>query len=127
MGHVATANVRGTKRAMGFIVVLAMSAALAVLGLGKIAGEGLKASCTSNATAVETAVAAFHAENPDVAPTAKLLTSHTDGGPFLTSWPKDGGTRYAISVTPSGMVMVSVPSTARGVSYDSAHACSAVS
>jgi hypothetical protein len=127
MGHVAMANVKATKRAVGFIVVIGMSAALAVLGLGGMTGKGLKTACDGDATAVETAVVAFHVENPDLAPTPKLLTSHTDGGPFLTSWPKNGGTFYAISVTPAGVVMVSVPSTARAVSYDSANGCSAVS
>ena len=127
MGHVALANVKATKRAAGFVVVIALSAALVVLGLGAMTGKGLQAACTSDVTAVETAVAAFHVENPDVAPTPKLLTGHTDGGPFLTSWPESGGTRYAISVTPAGAVMVSVPSTAKAVSHESATDCRAVS
>jgi len=120
-------NVKGTKRAAGFIVVIAASATFAVLGLGGMASKGFKTACNSDAAAVETAVAAFHAENPDLAPTPKLLTSHLDGGPYLTSWPNKGGTHYAISITSAGVVTVSVPSTARAVSYDPANTCSAVS
>lgn len=127
MGNLAGANVKGTKRAAGFIVVIAISVALAVLGFGGMTGKGLVTACNSDATAVEAALAAFHAENPDVTPTPKLLTSHRDGGPFLSSWPENGGPHYAISLTPAGSVMVSVPSTARAVSYDSAIGCSAVS
>ena len=54
MGHVAMANVKATKRAAGFVVVIALSAALVVLGLGAMTGKGLQAACTSDVTAVET-------------------------------------------------------------------------
>ena len=123
----AIANVRGSKRAAAFIGVIAMSAALALFGLGGMAGKSFVSTCNVDAQTIKTAVAAFQAENPDVTVTSKLLTGNTDGGPYLGYWPKNGGTHYAISVTPAGAVMVSAPPTARAVSYPGPKTCDAAS
>jgi hypothetical protein len=127
MGHGAKVNVKGSKRVAGFIGVLGMSAAMVVLGVGGMEGKGLKTACNADAAAVDNAVVAFHAENPGITPTPRLLTSHSDGGPFLTSWPNNGGTIFSVSVNAAGKVMVSAPSTARAVPYNPANGCSAVS
>jgi hypothetical protein len=127
MGSSAVANVKGSKRAAAFIGVIAMSAAAVTFGLGSMTSKSLVSACNTDAQTVETAVAAFHMENPNVAVTSELLTAHTDGGPYLASWPKNGGKHYAIAVTPSGAVMVSAPSTARPVSYDAAKICDGAS
>jgi hypothetical protein len=127
MGSSAVANVKGSKRAAAFIGVIAMSAAAVAFGLSAMTSKSFVSTCNTDAQTVETAVAAFQTENPNVAVTSKLLTGHTDGGPYLASWPKSGGTHYAIAITPSGAVMVSAPSTARPVSYDAAKICDGAS
>jgi len=120
------AKVSGSKRAAALIGVIAMSAALALFGLGGMAGKSSVSTCNTDALTVETAVAAFHAENPGVKVTSQLLTGNTDGGPYLASWPTSG-TRYAISVTPAGAVMVAAPPTARKISYAGSKTCDAAS
>jgi hypothetical protein len=127
MGSSAVANVKGSKRAAAFIGVIAMSAAVLAFGLTAMTSKGFVSTCNTDAQTVETAVAAFQTENPNVAVTSKSLTGHTDGGPYLASWPKTGGTHFAIAVTPSGAVMVSAPSTARPVPYNAAKICGGAS
>ena len=127
MGSNAVANVKGSKRAAAFIGVIAMSAAVVAFGLSAMTSKGSVSACNTDAQTVETAVAAFQTENPNVAVTSKSLTGHTDGGPYLSSWPKKGGTHYAMAVTPSGAVMVSAPSTARPVPYNAAKICGGAS
>ena len=124
MGTNAVANVKGSKRAAAFIGVVAMSAAVVGFGLSAMTSKGFVSTCNTDAQTIETAVAAFQAENPNVAVTSKMLTADADGGPYLASWPKNGGTHYAISVAPNGVVMVSAPSTARAVPYNAAKICS---
>jgi len=123
MGSSAVANVKGSKRAAAFIGVIALSAAVLAFGLSAMTSKSFVATCNTDARTVETAVAAFQTENPNVVVTTKSLTGHTDGGPFLASWPKNGGAHYAIVVAPSGAVMVSAPSTARPIPYDAAKIC----
>jgi hypothetical protein len=127
MGNGTVANVKGSKRAAAFIGVIAMSAAIVLYGLGAMSSKASVSTCNTDAQTVETAVVAFRTENPGVTVTPKLLTSHTDGGPFLASWPKRGAPHYVISVTPNGAVMVSAPSTARAVPYDIAKTCGGAS
>jgi len=127
MGSSAVANVKGSKRAAAFIGVIAMSAAVVAFGLSAMTSKGFVSTCNTDAQTVETAVAAFQTEHPNVAVTSELLTGHTDGGPYLASWPKNGGTHYAMAVTPSGALMVSVPSTARPVPYKITKICDGAS
>jgi uncharacterized protein (DUF58 family) len=127
MGSNAVANVKGSKRAAAFIGVFAMSAAVVAFGLSAMTSKSFVSTCNTDAQTIETAVAAFQAENPNVVVTSNLLTGHTDGGPYLASWPKNGATHYAISVTPNGAVMVSAPATARAVHYNAAKTCSGAS
>jgi hypothetical protein len=127
MGSNAVANVKGSKRAAAFIGVVAMSAAVVAFGLSAMTSKGFVSTCNTDAQTIETAVAAFQTENPNVAVTSESLTGHTDGGPYLASWPKNGGAHYAIAVTRSGAVMVSAPSTARPVPYNAAKICDGAS
>jgi hypothetical protein len=121
------AHVNGTKRAAAFIVMIAMSAAVVTLGLSAMTSKSLVSTCTTDVKTVETAVAAFQTENPHLAVTTKSLTGHTDGGPYLASWPKNGDGHFAVFVTRSGGVMVATPSTSRPVLYTAAKTCDGAS
>jgi hypothetical protein len=67
MGSSAVANVKGSKRAAAFIGVIAMSAAVLAFGLTAMTSKGFVSTCNTDAQTVETAVAAFQTENPNVA------------------------------------------------------------
>ena len=122
MGSSSFANGKGSKRAAAFIGTFALSTAVVIFGLSAMTDKSYVSTCNTDARTVETGVAAFQTENPDVTVTAQLLTGHKDGGPFLRSWPK-GGPHYAITVAPTGAVMVSAPATAKAVRYDAAKNC----
>jgi prepilin-type N-terminal cleavage/methylation domain-containing protein len=80
------------------IVVLGILAAVVVFALGSVTGKSAVAACQSDAKTVETAVAAFQANNPTLTPTAANLTSSaTAGGPYLRSWPTNP-THYFIGL-----------------------------
>src|ERR1700732_3135080 len=108
------------------IVVMGILAAVVVFALGGVTGQSAQAACNSDAKTVETAVAAFQANNPGVNPDGTSLTSTALGGPYLRTFPSNG-THYTISigaVAPNvGAVMVSAPSSATAVPYDSANPC----
>jgi general secretion pathway protein G len=72
------------------IVVLGILAAVVVFALGSVTGSSAKSACSADAKTVETAVAAFEANNPASTPTqANLTSSATNGGPYLRSWPSN--------------------------------------
>jgi prepilin-type N-terminal cleavage/methylation domain-containing protein len=108
------------------ILVVGVLAAMIVFFLGGITGKSAVAACNSDARAVETAVTAFRTNNPSLVPTARLLTSPSNGGPFLRSWP-DNGDHYAITLRTTGEVLVAVPSRGRAVPYDTKNPCGTVS
>jgi hypothetical protein len=118
----ADRNVSGTKRAMGLFGALALSAVVIMFAVGGATAKSAVAACNANAKAVETAVSMFQIEHSGMVPTPALLTSTADGGPILKSWPS-GGSRYTITLTRRGQVMVAVPAKATPVSYDAANPC----
>jgi general secretion pathway protein G len=91
------------------IVVLGILAAVVIFALGGITGKSAAASCSADGATVSTAYAAFNAQNPSVltgvpgtgtfggtAPTTYttatgqvLLSSTSDGGPYIQSWPNN--------------------------------------
>ncbi len=79
------------------IVVLGILAAVVVFALGGVTGQSAVAACKSDAKTVETAVAAFQADNPGVTVTSGLLTGTADSGPFLKSFPSNP-THYYIGI-----------------------------
>jgi hypothetical protein len=117
-------TVSGTKRAVGVFAAFALSAAVALFAFGGATGKSAVAACNANAKTVETAVSMFEIEHSGIIPTSALLTNHADGAPILKTWPS-GGTRYAITLSPAGAVMVSVPARATALSYDTANPCGA--
>jgi hypothetical protein len=122
MGNGGRQNVSGTKRAVGLLAVAALSAAVVLFAFGGATAKSAAAACNTNAKAVETAVSMFHIEHSGVIPTSALLTGHAHGGAILKSWP-NGGTSYSISLNRVGDVMVSVPTKATAVAYDTANPC----
>ena len=84
------------------IVVLGILAAVVVFALGGVTSSSAKSACTADAKTVETAVAAFQAENPSSTVSSTLLTaSSTNGGPFLRSWPTNSS-HYFIGLNMTG-------------------------
>ena len=103
------------------IVVLGILAAVVIFALGGITGKSQLAACQADGATLATAVAAFHAQNPGVTPTSKLLTATTavtkkTGGPYIQSWPNatsykytiaKSGTAGAVTLTVTGLTGVS--------------------
>src|SRR5580704_6841487 len=69
------------------IVVLGILAAVVVFALGGVTGSSAKSACTADAKTVETAIAAFEAQNPGTAPTQANLT--VGALATLKSWPSN--------------------------------------
>jgi general secretion pathway protein G len=76
------------------IVVLGILAAIVVFALGGVTGQSVKAACASDSKTVDTAVAAYQAQNP----TAGQITQAnlTGSGGTLQSWPAASGSAYSI-------------------------------
>jgi hypothetical protein len=118
----AARNVSGTKKAVGVLGVMVLSAAVALFALGGATRKSAVAACNTNAKAVEAAASMFQIQHSGVTPTAAQLTDHADGDQMLKSWP-NGGSTYAITLNGAGAVMISVPAKAPAVSYDTANPC----
>jgi hypothetical protein len=114
-------SARVIKRASAVALAIALAAVIFV-NLGGVAGKSAVAACTADAQTIEGAVTAFQTENPSMAPTRALLTGSSFGGPFLSSWPKNGS-HYSISMTSAGAVMVSTPARPTARPYDSSNPC----
>ena len=114
------------KKSISFVAVIGLTAAVVVFTHGEVGHQAAAAACNADAKAVETAVAAFEAENSGTTPTPTQLTKSTvNGRPILKSWPR-GGALYSVTLSSTGTVKVSVPATARAVSYDTANPCASV-
>jgi general secretion pathway protein G len=88
------------------IVVLGILAAVVIFALGGITGKSQLAACQADGATVSTAIAAFHAQNPNVTPSKALLTATTSttkktGGPYIQSWPNATSYVYTL-VTATG-------------------------
>ncbi len=124
------------------IVVLGILAAVVVFALGGVTGKSAVSACEADGTTIETAIAAFNANNPAVTVTPALLTGTTDGGPYIQSWPSNlphyayaisgNGTLY-VDPTPQGAVtttsLATEPTTLSSpwVQYQGVASCNGVS
>jgi len=81
------------------IVVLGILAAVVVFALGSVTGSSAKSACSADAKTVETAVAAFEAQNPGTTVTQAALTAAATATPpgTLKSWPSNP-THYWIAL-----------------------------
>ena len=99
------------------IVVLGILAAVVIFALGGITGKSQLAACQADGATVSTALAAFHAQNPNVTATTKLLiattTTKDTGGPYIQSWPN--ATSYIVrrSWLPRRLALAHVESDAK--------------
>lgn len=106
------------------IVVLGILAAVVVFALGGITGKSAISACEADGATIQTAMAAFSAQNPGVAPTQANLTGTTLGGPYIQSWPSNAP-HYAYSIV-GGVLDIAVPSTGAAVAYTGVSSCSSV-
>ena len=106
------------------IVVLGILAAVVVFALGSVTGSSAVSACNADAKTVQTAIAAYNANNGTPLGTGTAaqaaLTSTANGGPYLQSWPSNSGTNYHISIdsTTAGQVDVGI-GTATPTAYTS--------
>jgi prepilin-type N-terminal cleavage/methylation domain-containing protein len=102
------------------IVVLGILAAVVVFALGGVTGQSAVAACNSDAKTVQTAVAAYDAQEgappaatatPTGSGTAQVvtdtqLTGTGNGGPYLQTWPNNAANGYLIELGTGGVVNV---------------------
>jgi len=71
------------------IVVLGILAAVVVFSLGSVTSKSAIAACQADGATVDTAIAAYYANNGSYPATTGALTATTNGGPYLQSWPNN--------------------------------------
>lgn len=124
------------------IVVLGILAAVVVFSLGGVTGKSAIAACQADGTTIETAMAAFSANNPGVlitgGPTGNLVVAGSTGGPYIQSWPSNP-THYAFSIAPGTTnpfvqstlqitpTVGGVPGSGTTIPYTGVSSCSTVS
>jgi prepilin-type N-terminal cleavage/methylation domain-containing protein len=112
------------------IVVLGILAAVVVFALGSVTSKSVVSACNADAKTVQTAVAAYNANNGTPLGTGAAaqtaLTASANGGPYLQNWPSNG-THYAITIdgTVAGQVDVAVPASGTAAAYTSSSCASA--
>ena len=94
------------------IIVLGILAAVVVFSLGSVTGKSAVAACQADGATVNTAQAAFLAQNPGGSATqANLLAASSStliGGPYLQSWPSNPG-HYTFTTDSAGVLSVTGP------------------
>lgn len=95
------------------IVILGILAAIVVFALGGVTGKSSVAACETDASTVNTAVAALEASNPALGASttalaswsADIMTSNNvdgsytiTGGPFLQTWPSGNSGTYLVTI-----------------------------
>ncbi len=106
------------------IVVLGILAAVVIFALGGITGKSQLAACQADGATVSTALAAFHAQNPSVTATTKLLVATTTtkdtGGPYIQSWPNATSYSYELvaPTAPSTQPKLEVTPKTQVTGYD---------
>jgi prepilin-type N-terminal cleavage/methylation domain-containing protein len=99
------------------IVVLGILAAVVIFALSGVTGQSAQSACNADAKSVEVAVEAYHNLNSTGGwPAAGAVTPLVPT--YLRTAPSNGS-HYSISLGANGAVLVSAPTTATGVSYDS--------
>jgi len=81
------------------IVVLGVLAAVVIFALGGITGKSQLAACQADGATVSTAIAAFHAQDPGITATTKLLIATTGNGAgsaYVQSWPNASSYKFTL-------------------------------
>ena len=109
------------------IVVLGILAAVVVFALGGVTGQSAVAACKADGATINTALAAFDAQNPSssaaVDETTLTTTDTTLGGPYLQSWPSNTS-HYTYSMS-SGKIQLAIGSGS-ATTYTGPGMCSTV-
>jgi general secretion pathway protein G len=92
------------------IAVLGIIAAVVIFALSGTNASAAVAACNADAKTVQTAVAAFTAQNGSVPTQQSQLV-----GPYLRSWP--ASSYYTITLSSTGDVLVTAPASGSPVSY----------
>jgi general secretion pathway protein G len=69
------------------IVVLGILAAVVVFSLGSVTSKSAVSACQADGATINTAMAAYNANNGNYPTTQGALTGAANGGPYLQSWP----------------------------------------
>jgi prepilin-type N-terminal cleavage/methylation domain-containing protein len=96
------------------IVVLGILAAVVVFALGSVTGKSVVSACNADARTVQTAVAAWEAQNagtPAAIGTTPTAVQDYLAPTYIQGWPQNTSSNYAVSVGAGGTVYVTVAST----------------
>ena len=92
------------------IVVLGILAAVVVFSLGSVTSKSAVSACQADGATVNTAMAAYNANNGAYPTTTDELTSSANGGPYLQSWPANYS-HYAFDLDSTGKLWVIAQTT----------------
>jgi general secretion pathway protein G len=82
------------------IVVLGILAAVVVFSLGSVTSKSAVSACQADGATVNTAMAAYNANNGSYPTSSTELLASASGGPYLQSWPNNPSHYYfAIDAT----------------------------
>jgi len=91
------------------IVVLGILAAVVVFSLGGVAGTSAVAACNADGASINTAIAAYQAQNAEALPTSTTQLVGTSN--YLASWPNNTS-HYKFQLTSAGVLQVGKAGTA---------------
>ena len=80
------------------IVVLGILAAVVVFSLGSVTSKSAVSACQADGATINTAMAAYNANNGSYPTAITDLTDTANGGPYLQSWPANYG-HYTFAMT----------------------------
>ena len=80
------------------IVVLGILAAVVVFSLGSVTSKSAVSACQADGATVNTAMAAYNANNGSYPTAISDLTGSASGGPYLQSWPSNSA-HYTFAMT----------------------------
>lgn len=114
------------------IVVLGILAAVVVFSLGSVTGKSAVSACQADGATVNTAMAAYNANNGSYPTSTDELLGSSAGGPYLQSWPNNTG-HYVFALTSTASAAVGtkgasgyIPAYAAGTLFVKASTSSSV-
>ena len=91
------------------IVVLGILAAVVVFSLGGVTGKSAISACQADGATVNTAIAAFNAQEGTYPASTTDLLGTASGGPYLQSWPNNSA-HYQFALESGGKLYEGLPS-----------------
>jgi general secretion pathway protein G len=95
------------------IVVLGILAAVVVFSLGSVTSKSAQSACQADGATVNTAMAAYNANNGSFPTTSTQLLGTTAGGPYLQSWPNNT-THYYFAIDATDSKLYEAPGNTTG-------------